>query len=269
MPAFLVCLDHQMWLSFPLSVFVSGLIVLCRPISTWAHSAIGCWNMIVSITGGCHFLTPHAALMSFTLCVGLSWQWKTGSILAHIFPLWGERGNRREPWLNGDTVKVETECCLAHSAVWGPAGVTPAGCQGSPFGVETYEKHSHWSTHTWTWCLLMVILEPEPATQGSWPANLYTGWAWAQKHRSCNFQHKCGWQRGMKAKVPIPISPGLWRSFWLLESRVWMSLLWLLRNTIAGQQSFGRRCSFDRTQTFCGSIIILLIFLTTVFHFRN
>lgn len=148
-----------MWLSFPLSVFVSGLIVLCRPISTWAHSAIGCWNMIVSITGGCHFLTPHAALMSFTLCVGLSWQWKTGSILAHIFPLWGERGNRREPWLNGDTVKVETECCLAHSAVWGPAGVTPAGCQGSPFGVETYEKHSHWSTHGhgvsswWSWSL--------------------------------------------------------------------------------------------------------------------
>lgn len=74
--------------SFPLSVFVSGLIVLCRPISTWVHSAIGCWNMIVSTTGDCHFLMPHAALMSFTPSVRLSWQWKTGSILAHIFPLW-------------------------------------------------------------------------------------------------------------------------------------------------------------------------------------
>lgn len=73
------------------------------------------------------------------------------------FPFVGERGNRREPWLNGDTIKVETECCLAHSAVWGPARVTPEGCQGSLFGVETYEKYPHCSTHG------HGLLGPKPA----------------------------------------------------------------------------------------------------------
>lgn len=114
--------------AFPLSVFVSGLIVLCSLISTWVHSGIGCWNMIVSTIAGCRFLMPHTALMSFTPSARPSWQWKTGSILAHIFPLWGERGSRREPWLNSDTIKMETESCLALGVAWDQTRVTSVSC---------------------------------------------------------------------------------------------------------------------------------------------
>lgn len=114
--------------AFPLSVFVSGLVVLCSLISTWVHLGIGCWNMIVSTIGGCQFLMPHTALMSLTPSVRLSWQWITGSILTHIFPLWGERGSRREPWLNSDTIKMETENCLALGVAWDQTWIASVGC---------------------------------------------------------------------------------------------------------------------------------------------
>ena len=128
---------------FPFSVFVSGLIVLCSLISTWAHSGMGCWNTIVSTIAGCRFLMPHTALMSFTLSARLSWQWKTGSILAHFVPLWGEGGSRCEPWLNSDTIKMETESCLALGALWDQTWGTPAGCRDPQFGWKTYEKCPH------------------------------------------------------------------------------------------------------------------------------
>lgn len=108
--------------AFPLSVFVSGPIVLCSLNSTWIHSGIRCWNMIVSTIEGCQFSN---ALMSFTPSARLSWQWKTGSILAYIFPLWGKRGSRRKPWLNCDTIKMETDCCFALGAAWDQTWVTP------------------------------------------------------------------------------------------------------------------------------------------------
>lgn len=135
--------------AFPLSGFVSGLIVLCSLISTWVHSGIGCWNMIVSTIGGCRFLMPHTALMSFTPSVRLSWQWKTGSILAHIFPLWGERGSRREPWLNSDTIKMETESCLALGAAWDQTWVTPVGCLAAeiPRLDWRWTRNVHVKTH--------------------------------------------------------------------------------------------------------------------------
>ncbi|EOB06513.1 hypothetical protein Anapl_03671 [Anas platyrhynchos] len=50
------------------------------------------------------------------------------------FPLWGKRGSRRKLWLNTDTIKVETERCLALGAACDPAGVSLAGCRDPQFG---------------------------------------------------------------------------------------------------------------------------------------
>lgn len=114
--------------SFWLSGFVSGLIVLCSLISTQVHPGTGCWNMIISTIGDCRFLMPHTTLISLTPSMQQNWQWKTGNILPHIFPL----GVRKEADMSLSStetqLKWKMESCLAFSAAWDQTWVTPVSC---------------------------------------------------------------------------------------------------------------------------------------------
>lgn len=86
------------------------------------------------------------------------------------FPLWGKRGSRRKLWLNTDTIKVETERCLALGAACDPAGVSLAGCRDPQFGglweTSTLKHTCAWPPGAWA----------KEVVQGSLPAGLHTAW---------------------------------------------------------------------------------------------
>lgn len=142
LPSFRFCLwtDCALQLDFHLSPLRTRML---------KHDCFHSWRLLG--------LVPHAALMSFTPSTRPSWQWKTGSILAHIFPLWGERGSRREPWLTLTQLKWKQRAALPSvqcemnpgSPLWAVSLPRPLSWIGDVRGTSTLKFTYKWPPGAW------------------------------------------------------------------------------------------------------------------------